>query len=157
MNLIMQLPRRPVLLRVLGLVLGLLAAGRINSYVTARRDVGGADIGLFLILAVAVGLFVVVWGAVDGARSARRGVLREQGQWSWGVAAFLSALVGALVHTGVSLFVDPDDGASLASSMAPVLIDFVLFVISGTAFMGVAAIGPFRVIYDRVARQQVRD
>ncbi|ABS03843.1 hypothetical protein Krad_2363 [Kineococcus radiotolerans SRS30216 = ATCC BAA-149] len=154
MDRIRRLPRGPVLVRALGVGVGCLVVMLISNYVTARRDVGGADLGLFLILWTAVGCLTAVCGAWDGRRSARRGTPRDQGQWTWGVAAFLGTLIGSLMHAGDTLLSESIDRMD-AYTAAVLLFDFVLFPIGLAPFLGVVAIAPFTVVYDRVARRGV--
>jgi hypothetical protein len=156
MDRIRRLPRGPVLFRALGFGVGFLVVMLITSYVTARRDVGGADLGLFLILWIAFGCLTVACGAWDGRRSARRGVPRDQGQWTWGVAASLGTLIGALMHAGDTLLSEPVDPTDVAGVVAALLTDFVVLQIGLTAFLSAAAIAPFTAVYDRVARRGVR-
>ncbi|WP_432548636.1 hypothetical protein [Kineococcus sp. SYSU DK004] len=133
---------------------GWLVVMLINNHVVAPGDVGGADIGLFLILWSALGCLTAACAAWDGRRSARRGAPRDQGQWTWGVAVFLGTLIGSLVHAGDSLVGESIDRID-AYAAAVLLFNLVVFVIGLAPFLGAAAIAPFTVVYDRVARRGV--
>lgn len=111
----MRAPIGPVAVRTAGLA----AVAGAGSLVAAADDSPDANIGLGILLLGVLVLTVVLWGGVDGVRTARRGRPDREGLLVWLLTAAAFGVLSAGV-TAVGVAVTEDElplGALLGASV----------------------------------------